>query len=45
MKIECSCGGDMNDWHSHASDCIIINPKGKDYGKEEKKTKTREHYT
>ena len=28
----CACGGYMNDWHSHASDCIEINSKGgKDY--------------
>ena len=32
--VQCSCGGYMNDWHSHASDCIIINSEGKDYGKE-----------
>ena len=28
----CACGGFMNDWHSHASDCIEVNSKGgKDY--------------
>lgn len=33
----CACGGYMNDWHSHASDCIELNPKyGKDYNKPEK---------
>ena len=33
----CACGGFMNDWHSHASDCIEINSKdGKDYSQEEK---------
>lgn len=35
MKIiggECPCGGHTSDWHSHASDCIVINPKGKFYG-------------
>ena len=32
----CACGGFMNDWHSHASDCIVINPKyGKDYNRSE----------
>ena len=29
---KCACGGYMNDWHSHASDCIVINSKGgRDY--------------
>lgn len=28
---KCPCGGYMNDWHSHASDCIVINKKGKQY--------------
>ena len=22
--MKCSCGGYYNDWHSHASDCIIL---------------------
>lgn len=25
---KCPCGGFYNDWHSHASDCIVIDPKG-----------------
>ena len=25
---KCPCGGYYNDWHSHASDCVIINSKG-----------------
>lgn len=29
---KCGCGGYHNDWHSHASDCIEINEKGKKYG-------------
>ena len=30
--VKCSCGGYMNDWHSHASNCIVINKKkGKEY--------------
>ena len=33
---KCPCGGYYEDWHSHASDCIVINPKGKDYSKEKK---------
>lgn len=29
---KCPCGGSHNDWHSHASDCIVIDRKGgKDY--------------
>ncbi len=34
--IECPCGGRMYDWHSHASNCIIINKRGVDYA--ERKT-------
>jgi len=34
MSKKCACGGYMNDWHSHASDCVVINSKGgKDYEK------------
>ena len=29
---KCACGGCFQDWHSHASECIVINPKGKDFG-------------
>lgn len=32
-KNQCPCGGYMNDWHSHDSDCIVINNKGKDFSK------------
>jgi len=28
---KCPCGGHFNDWHSHATDCIEINVKGKQY--------------
>lgn len=28
---KCPCGGYFSDWHSHASDCIEINKKGKQY--------------
>jgi hypothetical protein len=32
--IQCPCGGVMYDWHSHASNCIIIkNKEGVDYAK------------
>jgi len=30
-KGKCPCGGYFSDWHSHASDCIEINEKGKQY--------------
>lgn len=31
---KCPCGGYYNDWHSHASDCIVIDHRGgKDYAK------------
>lgn len=34
----CPCGGFYDDWHSHASDCIVLDWKnGKDYGKKEGK--------
>ena len=34
---KCACGGYMNDWHTHASDCIEINSAfGKDYNKPDK---------
>jgi len=29
----CACGGYMNDWHSHASDCVELGGD-KDYNKE-----------
>ena len=25
---KCPCGGYYNDWHSHASDCIVLDRKG-----------------
>jgi len=28
---QCPCGGHINDWHSHASDCIIVNKEGRKY--------------
>jgi hypothetical protein len=29
---KCACGGYFQDWHSHASECIVINHHGKDFG-------------
>ena len=28
--IKCPCGGYFNDWHSHDSDCVVINPRKKE---------------
>ena len=28
---KCACGGYFQDWHSHASECIVINKHGKDF--------------
>jgi len=30
-SIPCPCGGYMDDWSSHASDCFVINPQGRCY--------------
>jgi len=30
---KCGCGGYFQDWHSHASECIVINPNGKNFNK------------
>ena len=33
----CPCGGFYNDWHSHASNCIVIDwENGRDYSCSEK---------
>jgi hypothetical protein len=31
MNAKCPCGGWYNDFHSHASDCIVINDDGVAY--------------
>jgi hypothetical protein len=31
QRGKCPCGGWYQDWHSHASDCDVINDIGKDY--------------
>jgi hypothetical protein len=28
---KCPCGGYIDDWHSHASDCFVINKYGRCY--------------
>jgi len=35
----CPCGGYMSDWSSHASDCFVINKKGRCYWCNPKKGK------
>ena len=37
FKLKCKCGGYMNDWHSHTSDCVVINNNKEDSKCQKKK--------
>lgn len=38
---KCPCGGYYQDWHSHASECIVINKDGHDFSKTEEDSKDK----